>query len=436
MSPVDAAWFRMDPAHPADIISVMALDGAVDEAELRAMLEQRLVPRPRFRRRIVESPGAMTPPRWEDEPGFSLDAHLRRVSLAAPGGEAEFLALLNQLANDPLEFGRSPWRIWLVDGSPAGSILVIHLHHCMGDGFALLGVLLSLTDLAPGGPPAAARFASPLEHEPARHRLGRALATARRIERGLLDFGHLVSLPFDPATRLRGKPLGERRLAWSTGIEVSRVKALARERAATINDVLMAALAGALRQYLLDHGDEPRGLRAIVPVNLRPAGEPLDEEHGNWFGLVWADLPVAEPDREARLADVVATMARIKSSEEAAVSLAVMGALGRSPGVVERVADELFARKGTLVVTNVPGPRQPLYLVGHRIRDMMFWAPHPSGLACGASILSYAGTVRVGIRSDAAVVQDPELLARHFDDEFVAWERESSERKAAPPRGE
>jgi WS/DGAT/MGAT family acyltransferase len=305
----------------------------------------------------------------------------------------------------------------------------------MGDGFALLTVLMSLTDRGPDGP--AVEPPTPLEHEPARHHyLAKAASTLRRAERGLSDIGHLLALPFDPATRLRGVPRGERRLAWSRGIELSRVKALAHERGVTINDVLMATLSGALRRYFLDHGDAPRKVRAIVPVNLRPPSESVDEENGNWFGLVFADLPIAEPDRESRLLEVVRTMTRIKNSEEADVSLAVLGVLGRAPAVIEHAADNLLARKGTIVVTNVPGPRRPLFLAGLPIRDMMFWAPHPSGLACGASILSYAGAVRVGIRSDAAVVRDPELVASNFDAEFAAWEREAVERTKSPPLGE
>jgi WS/DGAT/MGAT family acyltransferase len=314
-----------------------------------------------------------------------------------------------------------------------GSALIIRIHHCMGDGFWLLAVLLSLTDIDPDGTGSALPRATPPEHGPSRHHPTKALAASRRLSRGLRDLAHLLALPFDPSTRLRGHPRGERRLAWSKGIELSRVKALARERDATINDVLLAALAGALRRYIIDHGDAPVGFRAIVPVNLRPLADAIDEVRGNWFGLVFADLPVAEPDREARLVEVVRTMARIKVSEEAMVSLAVMGVLGRLPAALEHAADNLLARKGTLVVTNVPGPRRAIHLAGRRIRDMTFWAPHSCGLSCGASILSYAGVVRVGVRSDAAVVQDPELLARLFEKEFAAWEEESDQRKKAPP---
>jgi len=305
---------------------------------------------------------------------------------------------------------------------PAGSVLFTQIHHCMGDGFALVKLLLSLADRTAGGgdggPPATVRG----EPATADRALHVAMTTARRVGRGISDLSHLLLLPFDPKTRLRGALRGERRVAWSNPIALSRVKALAHARGATVNDVLMAALSGALRRYVSFHGDVPELFRAIVPVNLRAPSEPFDEEHGNRFGLVFVDLPIGEEDREARLADVKREMDRIKASEEPTVSLAVLNVLGRSPAFVSRAVDQLFGRKATLVVTNVPGPRTPLYLAGSRIRDILFWAPHPSGLSCGVSILSYAGSVRAGVRSDTALVPDPERIAHEFEMEILEWE--------------
>jgi WS/DGAT/MGAT family acyltransferase len=236
--------------------------------------------------------------------------------------------------------------------------------------------------------------------------------------------GHILLLPFDPPSRLRGRPSGERRVAWSRKMALAPVKRMAASRHATINDVLVGALASAFRRYLLSHGDEPVPVRAIVPVNLRPPrapGDSLLDEHHNWFGLVFLDLPIDDPDRESRLSKLRREMNRIKASKEAVVSLAVLEVLGRSPAIVEHLADEVFARKASLVITNVPGPRSKLRLAGRRLQDMVFWAPHPCGLGCGASILSYAGLVRVGIRSDAAVVPDPELIAHYFEQELEDW---------------
>lgn len=425
LSPVDAAWFRMeDRKDPADIACVMVFDAPIDVARLRAVIEERLLPHRRFSLRVVDSKAGIAPPHWEEEPRFSLDDHLRRMTLAEPGDVA-LARLVSGLMNEPTDFSRSPWSITVVDGVGRASALVVQIHHCMGDGFALVDILLSLADRAGGaGAPAAVEARAGADEAPEDDHGGwlDAAAHAARDAKDLLgSLGHLLVLPFDPPTRLRGSLTGERRVAWSDAIPLSRVKALAHARHATVNDVLMTALAGAYRRYMLEHGDEARPFRAIVPVNLRPRGERIDQDHGNWFGLVFLDLPVEVGPPDARLMELKREMDRIKTTKEAVVALGILATLGRSPIVVDHIAEEVFARKATVVVTNVPGPREPLDLAGARIRDMWFWAPHPCGLGSGASILSYAGSVRVGIRGDAAIVPDPETLARHFAEEIAAW---------------
>lgn len=424
LSLVDRVWFRLESRRdPVDIVGLLLLGGEVDEARLRETLEERVLCRRRFRSRIVEAPHKIGAPRWSDEEKPSLDAHLTCRRLPPPGGDAELSALVSELANEPIDFSRSPWRVCLIRGGARGSILFAQLHHSMGDGFALVDVLMSLTDASPDG----------REHRPhrlpssvcKRRRLTRveALRGARRIGQGVMDFGHLVGLPFDPKTLLRRKPAGMRRFAWSNAIALERIRALAKQRHATVNDVLMAALSGALRRYFLEHGANAKPFRAIVPINLRPSSRPIDEEHGNWFGLLFVDLPILEPDREKRLSDLRYSMMRIKKSEEPLVSLVLLNVLGALPAALEHAVNAFFTRKASIVVTNVPGPRQPLYLAGQCVRDLMFWVPHPSGLSCGVSILSYAGNVRIGVRSDSAVVSDPERMAQSFEDEIADWER-------------
>jgi WS/DGAT/MGAT family acyltransferase len=200
------------------------------------------------------------------------------------------------------------------------------------------------------------------------------------------------------------------------------VKAIARAHEATVNDVLLGALTGALRTYLLSRGERPSRMRAIVPVNLRPPSDAIDEELGNWFGLVFLELPVDLDDRTARLCELHGDMDRLKRSQEAPVALGLLHLLGRSPGAVEDLAERFFTAKGSLVVTNVPGPREPLSLAGHRLRDLMFWVPHPGPrLGLGVSLLSYAGAVRIGVRADTGVLADPGVIVRAFEDELEGW---------------
>jgi diacylglycerol O-acyltransferase / wax synthase len=416
LSSVDAAWYRVgrDARNPADIVGVLFFDGEVDYARLRERLESTLFARPRFEQRVRAR--ALAAPRWVREQDPSHAGHFSQRRLSAPGGHAELLALIDALMNEPLDAQRSPWRMCVIDGYAGGSVLVGQLHHCMGDGFALMRLLLSAADAEPQA--AAPRAPT----KPAAGLVQRSWHAARHLPRAVRDLWHILSLPFDPATRFRGALGGRRAVAWSSAFELVRVKSLAHAYGATINDILLAVLAGALRQYLQEHGEPPHTFRAIVPVNLRPSAAPVDEIHGNWFGLVFVELPIAEQDRHARLRTLKADIDRIKASDEPLVALGILAAMGRMPAVAERVIEYLFARKATVVVTNVPGPRQPLWLAGQRVRDVLFWVPHPCGLACGISILSYAGRVRVGVRSDLAVVADPQRIAELFDQELRAWE--------------
>ncbi|HET9595435.1 MAG TPA: WSD1 family O-acyltransferase, partial [Anaeromyxobacteraceae bacterium] len=181
-----------------------------------------------------------------------------------------------------------------------------------------------------------------------------------------------------------------------------------------------AALAGALRGHLDAAGEDPdrAPARALVPVNLRPGPPAPGEELGNRFGLVFLDLPVDAATPAARLAAVRSRMAEAKERPDALATFGVLALLGRLPALAPWVTG-FFSRKASLVVTNVPGPREPLHLGGRRVDDAMFWVPHPAALGLGVSLLTYAGAVRMGVRADAAVMDDPADLVRRFEAELL-----------------
>jgi WS/DGAT/MGAT family acyltransferase len=180
----------------------------------------------------------------------------------------------------------------------------------------------------------------------------------------------------------------------------------------------MATAAGALRDYMIERGEHVEGmtLRATVPVNLRPL------EHarklGNHFGLVFLDLPVGISNPIRRLEHVAECMHQLKNSRQAIVAYGLLAALGMAPAAVQELALDLFSRKATTVATNVPGPQQPLYLAGGKIREMMFWVPQTGSIGIGMSILSYNGKVHFGLISDAKLVPDPDGVIRRFAVEF------------------
>jgi WS/DGAT/MGAT family acyltransferase len=227
-----------------------------------------------------------------------------------------------------------------------------------------------------------------------------------------------VTLPDDPPSLLRGRLGVTKRVAWAEPLDLEEVKAVGRACECTVNDVLMATAAGALRQYMIERGDNVDGLtlRATVPVNLRPL------EHarklGNHFGLVFLELPVGEENPIRRVERVAECMNGLKSSRQAIVSFGLLAALGMAPTAVQSLALDLFSRKATVVATNVPGPPQTLYMAGCALREMMFWVPQTGSIGVGISILSYNGRVHFGLIADAKLIPDPDSVIQRFGSEF------------------
>jgi WS/DGAT/MGAT family acyltransferase len=254
----------------------------------------------------------------------------------------------------------------------------------------------------------------------------RALAVARNGASAAAEFTKLLTLSADPRTLFKGSLGVTKRAAWSDAIPLSGVKDCAKRWGATVNDLLLAAVSGGLRAYMLGRGEKPDGLRfrAVVPVNLRTEDE-LDSL-GNRFGLVFLALPVGVADRDGRLRELKSEMDLIKGSPQAMVAFGVLNALGMASPEIEGVGVSIFARKATAVMTNVPGPQRQLFLAGSPIRDILFWVPQSGRLGLGVSILSYNGQVRLGVAADAGLVPDPGTIITHFQEEVRGFERLSS----------
>src|SRR5487761_1895685 len=232
------------------------------------------------------------------------------------------------------------------------------------------------------------------------------------------ELARALALPDDPPTALK-VPLGVvKRVAWAAPIALDEVKAVGRALGCTVNDVLLAAAAGALRAHLLERGEDVDGVtvRATVPVNLRPLEHA--KKLGNHFGLVFLELPIGEAHPLRRLQRIAACMNEMKGSRQALVSFGLLAALGMAPAALQRPALELFSRKASAVATNVPGPQMPLYLAGAEVRELMFWVPQTGSIGIGLSILSYNGRVHFGLIADARCMPDPIPVAQRFAVEF------------------
>ncbi len=448
LSNVDAAWLRMEhPTNLMTITAVMTFADRLDFPQLKSLIEDRLLPYERFRQRVVQPalPGAG--PRWVDDESFNLRSHLQRVALPAPGGKSELQDMVSSLMSTPLDYTKPLWQIQCIENYDGGSALVTRIHHCVADGIALVRVLLGMTDDSPAGFTRAPRsrrrrtalaggFWLPEVVDGAMRSVRRATGTmADGVGRALLDpertiamaregvlaagvVARLTAMAPDVPTVLRGELGTAKRAVWSSILPLADVKAYGKRVGATINDVLLAGVTGALRRYLLQRGSAVEGLdlRAVIPVNLRPDDEVADL--GNRFGLVFLSLPVGVADPLGRLETLKLRMDTIKRSSEAVVTYAILNAIGMTSAQIESLAVRFFGSKATAVMTNVPGPRETIYLTGKPMRSMMFWVPQSARLGLGVSILSYAGQVRLGIATDAGLVPDPERIIRGFHDEI------------------
>lgn len=457
---VDAAWLHMDePTNMAVITGVIMFDDPLDFGTLKELIRARLLRVRRFRQRVREPLFGVGIPRWQDDPHFDLDAHLHRIALPAPHDQQALHELVGDLMSMPLDFNKPLWQYHLVENYQGGCALICRLHHSMADGLALVQVLLSLADDAPI-PETTTALSVATRGNGARKRQGLARAafqlaraSTRQVAQtvvsrekmretallgasGSLALGKLLFTGPDTHSLFKGQCGVMKRVAWTRSLPLADAKYVAHVLGGTINDVLISAVTGALRRYLdaRDMDTQDMNLRAIVPVNLRASGDLDLDSLGNRFGLVFLSLPVGIQDPLLRMAVLKDRMDDIKRSPEALVAYGLLGAIGATPVAMERVINTIFGMKATAVMTNVPGPREPIYLAGNRIRGLMFWVPTPAQLGLGISIISYAGQVNVGINTDARLIPVPAEIAVAFLDEFNALRALAEQRAPREPK--
>jgi WS/DGAT/MGAT family acyltransferase len=408
MSSADAAWLHMDrPTNLMVINSVLWFDEPVDWDAYKALVRERLVERfDRFRQRPVEG---LTGPHWEDVE-LDLDLHFHHVALPAPGDRRTLEEFVSDRAATPLDRSRPLWDVYLIDGFGEGAAVLTRMHHCIADGIALARVMLTLTEDADLDDVLFGEHGGSSRVRAVAQLAGGAVRHPRRVVGGAIEdaftAAKLLFPNFDPSSPIKGEQHAAHRVAWCDPVDLRRVKRAARALDATVNDVLVSAVAGAL------HGpDMPDEVHALVPFNLRALDEPLPRELGNRFGLVVLALPVGIEDPVERTLEVKRRMDAIKHGHEGAISYGILELMGHTPAAVEGRLIDYFSAKGSMVLTNVPGPRRPLSVAGTRLAGVLVWAPCSGSIGMSVSIFSYAGKVTVGFLTDAGLVPDPGSLA-------------------------
>ncbi|MBP7915105.1 MAG: wax ester/triacylglycerol synthase family O-acyltransferase [Vitreoscilla sp.] len=451
MSRVDTAWLRMDnDANLMMIVGVWLVEPELRLDEVRERVQERLLKYDRFRQKVVEDTMGAT---WVEDGSFDIADHVLGEDLILQPGQSPVEALkvrVGHLAATPLASDRPRWEIRLVERLDAGrSALIIRIHHCIGDGIALTSVMLSITD--GGKPPPERKHREPEgEHDwvadllkpvtdltikaigltgdgmaksvelmanPVQPLAG-GMEIARVGYQVISDAAAMALMPDDSPTVLKGKATPGKRVAWGEPLPLEEVKAVGQAFGASINDVLLTAVAGAIGDYLRAHGDDPTGkeIRAMVPVNLRP----LDQAWrlGNKFGLVPLVLPVGIANPIERLGAVRARMNDLKGGYQPVMAFALLAVAGLLIKPMQDALLNLFAKKATAVMTNVPGPREELKFNGRTIKQLLFWVPQSGDIGVGVSILSYAGGVQFGLITDDVLCPDPDDIIARFRPEF------------------
>ena len=447
MTRVDNAWLRMDSdVNLMMIVGVWLLQPALRYEQVCRRIEQRLLQYPRFRQKVVRDVLGAS---WVEDEDFDISRHVLRESLPRQRGRSERAALqarCGELAMTRLDPARPLWQFHLVEHYEGGSAIMVRIHHCVGDGISLTSVVLSITD---GGalPPQRNHDA---EHDDdwltttlirpltdlavkaidlsgqsvsrsmdlAAHPQAGTRELARTGLRVAADLAALARMEDDSPTRLKGRPGGRKIVAWGEPIALDVVKSIGKALGASINDVLLACVAGAIGDYLREIGDDPagKGIRVMVPVNLRP----LDQAHmlGNRFGLAPLLLPIGIDNPIERVVAVRARMSQLKGSYQPLLAFGVLAVAGLLNKAGQDALLNLFAKKATAVMTNVPGPTQLLKFCGSTLRQSIFWVPQSGDVAVGVSIFSYGGGVQFALITDRELCPVPQRIIDRFAPEL------------------
>ena len=453
MSRVDTAWLRMDSdANLMMIVGVWLLQPALGHAALCDRLQAKLLRYARFRQKVVQEAVLSY---WVADEGFDLQRHVVREKLARKRGQSERAALqarVSELAATPLDHEHPLWQIHLLEHYEDGSALIVRIHHCIADGIALSSVLMSIadggTDLhRPGhgdvqdahdGDWLAEAIVKPLTDVTVKaigmygdgvvkaieflahpqQPLAGSVKLARAGVQVLRDAAALALLPDDSPTLLKGKLSGTKVVAWCEPLLLDQVKAVGKALNCSVNDVLLSCAAGSIGRYLRDRGEDPKGkeIRAMVPVNLRPIEEAW--QLGNRFGLAPVVLPIGIDSAVECVYAVRERMSQLKGSYQPLLAYALLGVSGLLTRPLQGALSDVFLKKTTAVMTNVPGPTTALKFCGSTLRQSIFWVPSSGDVGIGVSIVSYAGGVQFGLITDRRRCPDPQRIIDRFTPQF------------------
>lgn len=430
------------PTSLVTITGMMVFDNKMDKETLMSIIEHRLLKFSRFKEKIVIKSGK---PYWHEDELFDLNAHVAHIALPEPGNYNNLQDVVSHLISHPLDSNKPLWKVHLIDNYKGGSAIIWRIHHAIADGIALIKVVFSLTgetkeesldmDFEPIKKESKkikekktvieeinSLFKSGKEwyHEASefikdKDRLKSTFLNALEIsnEIGKLVYGKSVD-----KSLYKGSLSHSKKAAYSEALPLQVIKVIGKHYGVTVNDVLLALITGAIRRHLIAHNqDLNQPIRIVVPVNMRKKDEEIEIK--NKVGIITIELPVNEESIEKRIVSIKAKTELLKHSFEPIFIYYLMNIVG---DVITPKMEELFIKffgsKLTGVMTNVPGPRNAIYLGGIEVKDIMFWVPHTILMGIGISIISYNNRVCLGVVTDSNLVKDPDEIVRGYYAEF------------------
>lgn len=442
MSALDAAFFFNEQHRtPLHIASMTILDGPAPSLDdLRALTDAKLDQLPRYRQRVRTVPLGLGLPIWVDDETFDLDNHLRHTAVPQPGGAAELRDTAARILERSLNLRHPPWELWLVEGLAGGRwALIAKMHHCVVDGVGAADLMAALFDLQPAPPPLPT--ASPWRPEPGPS--GTALLEDALLDhltrpahtlidlvrhRGGIGTGLLHGLPGSIERVARRKPeslsrpIGpHRRWVWQA-VGLREVDTIRATLGGTVNDVVLAAATCGFRELLTARRDlRPTSVvRTLMPVSVR--GE---AEHGvmtNRISAVIVDLPCHEADAARRLLHIRSQTEELKQTHQAVSGEVLLQVAALAPVLIPLESRAAFAIAKPLfesVVTNVPGPPFPLYVLGREAVELYPYVPIAAGVQVSIGVLSYCGKLYLGITADLDSAPDLDVLAKGIESGFA-----------------
>ncbi len=412
-----------------------------DYEEVLDMIRARLQMVPRFRQKLVTVPFGLGRPVWVDDTHFNLEYHVRHTALPSPGDDSKFRRLTARIMSQQLDRTKPLWEIWVAEGLTNDRFaLISKTHHCLVDGVSGADIMSVILDL---GPEPQQIEPEPWRPDPEptpdqllldalRERLTSPAEIVRTLQSSVIDPAKVPnrlleslralaafvggSLDFAPTSSLN-QPIGPHRRFETVLVELAEIKRIKNALGGTVNDVVLAAVAGGLRRLLKARGErvEDLVLRAMVPVSVRAEAD--RGALGNRVASMWAPLPIYEPDPRRRLAKISETMGDLKQSGQA-VGAQVLASLGEyAPPTIVAQAARLVARQRAfnLVVTNVPGPQIPLYTLGREMKEVYPVLPLADNTTLGVALLSYNGTIGFGLLGDYDTAPDLAVLAEGIE---------------------